>query len=94
MNRFLQNRPAIEAACDRLSALLGVDAPSAMMADIAADEIERLRAALREIHRCTSLLIHQNTGRWSTAVEHDRRTMGVLNANQIIAIEALGASEP
>jgi hypothetical protein len=33
-------------AFDRLSALLGVDAPSAMMADIAADEIERLRAAM------------------------------------------------
>lgn len=34
---------------DRLSALLGVDAPPEMMIDMAADEIERLRAEVRQL---------------------------------------------
>jgi hypothetical protein len=51
--------------------------------------IEQLEAALTEIHRRTGLLLMQNTGRWDSTLEHDCRTMGVLNVNQEIASEAL-----
>lgn len=56
-------------------------------------ENQRLREALAEIERRTGLLIHQNTGRWSAALEHDRRTVDVLTVNQSIARQALAAGE-
>lgn len=52
-------------------------------------ENERLREALGEISRRTGLLIHQNTGRWKMNIEHDKRTVDVLTANQRIASAAL-----
>lgn len=51
--------------------------------------IAELEKALSEIQRRTGLLIHQNTGRWSMRVEHDKRTVDVLMSNQEIAAEAL-----
>lgn len=45
--------------------------------------------ALTEIERRTGLLINQNTGRWNMGLEHDLRTVSVLNGNQEIANAAL-----
>lgn len=52
--------------------------------------VRELEEALGEISRRTGLLIHQNTGRWDTRLEHDRRTVDVLTVNQRIARKALG----
>jgi hypothetical protein len=49
--------------------------------------------ALLEINRRTTLLVHQNTGRWDMSVEHDQRTINVLNSNFEIARKALEAWE-
>lgn len=58
----------------------------------AVGRVTALEAALREISRRTGLLVHQNTGRWDMRVEHDRRTVGVLQGNQAIAAQALEAT--
>jgi hypothetical protein len=51
--------------------------------------IDVLEKAITEVYSRTGMLMHQNTGRWSNAVEHDRRTIGVLTTNQRICLEAL-----
>lgn len=57
-----------------------------------AERAAGLEEALRETQRRTGLLMHQNTGRWNATIEHDRRTMDVLQGNQDIARKALEAS--
>ncbi len=53
----------------------------------------KLEAALHEVHRRTGLLLHQNTGRWNMTIEHDVRTVNVLQSNQEIASKALKTAE-
>lgn len=48
-----------------------------------------LRHALEEIVRRSAMLIHQNTGRWSMTVEHDKRSYDVTDTNISIAQKAL-----
>lgn len=67
----------------------------------AADEIERqhtpvqpekvevMEKALQEIIRRSSMLIHQNTGRWDMRIEHDVRSHNVTAGNIKIARTAI-----
>lgn len=50
--------------------------------------IAELKAALKEVHRRTGLLMTQNQGRWNMSLEHDRRTADVLSVNQDISSAA------
>lgn len=56
-------------------------------------ENERLRAALTEIYRRTSLLLMQNAGRWDHKQEHQKRAVDVLVVNNSIAMDALHGQE-
>lgn len=62
---------------------------AAVESAVRADATRGLIEALEEINRRTELLVHQNTGRWSMQIEHDRRTKGVLESNVLIARAAL-----
>lgn len=50
----------------------------------------RLREALRRVQEVSAMCIHQNTGRWSTDVEHDVRSFNVLHNIGATARKALG----
>jgi hypothetical protein len=50
-----------------------------------------LRDVLEEIVRRSAMLIHQNTGRWSMSIEHDKRSYDVTDTNIAIAQKALKA---
>jgi hypothetical protein len=54
-------------------------------------KLDILKDALEQVQVRTALLIHQNTGRWNSKVEHDMRTMNVLACNMRILTEALEA---
>lgn len=54
-------------------------------------KLDILKDALEQVHARTSILIYQNTGRWDMNVEHDRRTMKVLECNMRLLTEALEA---
>jgi hypothetical protein len=63
-------------------------------AEAAEAKVARLREALTEINRRSGLLMHQNTGRWDATLEHDRRTVGVIETNMEIARAALKDTQP
>lgn len=53
------------------------------------ERVEAMEAALREVRRRSSLLMHQNIGRWSMRVEHDKRSSDVTATNIEIIDAAL-----